>query len=172
MSIPSVGLKQPRDQELHALLTELARCPFVFYLDHSLSIVHRTIVTKSCLSTPRLCDIAIVFLSSPGSSLSPFTPLHSLLSTPIRVPPSNCCPGVSHSLTAAAAAAAASFFRILFLYLTGRENISRTAGRRRGRSRLPAEQGSQCGTRIPGPRDHDLSRRLTLNQLNHPGAPL
>jgi len=24
---------------------------------------------------------------------------------------------------------------------------------------------------IPGPRDHDLSRRQTLNRLRHPGAP-
>ena len=24
---------------------------------------------------------------------------------------------------------------------------------------------------IPGPRDHDLSQRQTLNQLSHPGAP-
>jgi len=25
---------------------------------------------------------------------------------------------------------------------------------------------------IPGPRDHDLSRKQTLNGLNHPGAPM
>ena len=25
---------------------------------------------------------------------------------------------------------------------------------------------------IPGPRDHDQSRRQTLNQLSHPGAPI
>ena len=38
-------------------------------------------------------------------------------------------------------------------------------GRVRGRRRFPTEQGS-----IPGPWDHDLSRRQLLKLLSHPGA--
>ena len=43
-------------------------------------------------------------------------------------------------------------------------------GRGRGRSRLPAEEGATWGS-MPGRWDHDLNRRQTPNQLNHPGAP-
>ena len=45
-----------------------------------------------------------------------------------------------------------------------------TAGRRRGRSRLSAEQGARCRGLIPGSWDHDLSWRQVLNQLSYPGA--
>ena len=36
-------------------------------------------------------------------------------------------------------------------------------------SRLPTEQDTGLS---PGPRDHDLSLRQTLDQLSQPGAPL
>ena len=55
------------------------------------------------------------------------------------------------------------FFRF---YLLIWECTSRDRGRGRGRSRLPAEWGW-----IPGPWDHDLSSRMTINGLNHWGAP-
>ena len=37
---------------------------------------------------------------------------------------------------------------------------------------LPAEQEAQTQALIPGPLDHDLSQRQTLNQLSHPGIPV
>ena len=37
-------------------------------------------------------------------------------------------------------------------------------------SSLSREPGCDVAS-IPGPRDHDLSRRQMLNQLSHPGAP-
>ena len=39
----------------------------------------------------------------------------------------------------------------------------------RGKSRLPV--GSLMQDSIPGPGDHDQSRRQTPNRLRHPGAP-
>ena len=39
-----------------------------------------------------------------------------------------------------------------------------------GESGSPLIKESNVGL-SPGPRDHDLSRKLTLNHLNHPGAP-
>ena len=61
-------------------------------------------------------------------------------------------------------------FKFLYIYLTEREresaSTSRGSCRQRGRSRLLTQQGS-----IPGPWDHDLSQRQTLNQLSYPRAP-
>ena len=50
----------------------------------------------------------------------------------------------------------------------------RERGRRRIRNRLQApscQHTARRGTRTHKPRDHDLSRSRTLNQLSHPGAP-
>jgi len=66
-----------------------------------------------------------------------------------------------------------SFLKILFIYLRERVRVcmSRGRGTGRGRSRLPTEQGAWWEGLIPGPWDHDLSRRQTFNWLSHPGAP-
>jgi len=51
-----------------------------------------------------------------------------------------------------------------------RQSTSRERCKGRGRSRLPAELGARTWGLIPGPGDHDLSQRQTLNCLSHPGA--
>ena len=62
------------------------------------------------------------------------------------------------------------FFLRFYLFIW--QTMYTHTSRGRGRSRLPMEQGgSLTWSSIPGPWDHDLSRRQTLNQLNHPGAP-
>ena len=59
------------------------------------------------------------------------------------------------------------FLKTLFMFLTkerGRECVhSRGRSRERGRSWLPTEQGPQCRAQTPGPQDHDLSWRQTLD---------
>lgn len=40
-----------------------------------------------------------------------------------------------------------------------------------GETDSPTEQGSAMWDLILGPRDHDQSRRQTLNKLSHPGVP-
>ena len=47
----------------------------------------------------------------------------------------------------------------------------RGGGRQRGRSRFPTEQGARFGAQSQDARDHDLSRRQTLNRLSPPGTP-
>lgn len=65
------------------------------------------------------------------------------------------------------------FLKILFLfYLTEREITSRQRGRQRERGKqAPCWAESPMRDSIPGPRDHDLSRRQLSNQLSHPGVP-
>ena len=59
-----------------------------------------------------------------------------------------------------------------FIYLAHRvKEHKQWGGRGRGRSRLPTEHEARHGGSIPGPWDHDLSWRQTLNPLSHPGAP-
>ena len=53
------------------------------------------------------------------------------------------------------------FFNKDFIYLFMRDNRARGRDTGRGRSRLPA--GSPMWGSMPGPRDHDLSQRHTLN---------
>ena len=51
-----------------------------------------------------------------------------------------------------------------------RESKNRGEGQReRERSRLPRVESPIQGS-IPGPQDHDLSLRQTLNRLSHPGT--
>ena len=68
------------------------------------------------------------------------------------------------------------FFYLLkdfYLFIWQREITSR----QRGRQRETEEEQAPCWAEspmrdfIPGPWDHDLSRRQRLNPLNHPGAP-
>ena len=65
---------------------------------------------------------------------------------------------------------------ILFIYLTERERERERTSRGNSRQREREKQAS-CWARnpmwgwIPGPRDHDLSQRQTLNRLSQPGAP-
>ena len=46
----------------------------------------------------------------------------------------------------------------------------REKGRDVGRGRSTLQAGSPMWDSIPGPQDHDLSRRQMLNQLSLPGA--
>ena len=64
------------------------------------------------------------------------------------------------------------FLKILFIYLTERKRsqVGREAGRERGKQ-TPCWAESQIWGSIPGPWDHDLSRRQGFNPLSHPGAP-
>ena len=63
------------------------------------------------------------------------------------------------------------FFKRLYLREREKEH-KQGAGAERGRSKLPTEQRTQQrGALIPGPWNHDLSQRQTLNRLSHPGAP-
>jgi len=59
------------------------------------------------------------------------------------------------------------FLKILFIWEQERERDweHKQWGRGRRRSRLPTEQGARCWGLIPGPGDHDLSRRQTLNKV-------
>ena len=59
----------------------------------------------------------------------------------------------------------------LFIWEKNRACTSRGRNKRRGRNRLPIEQGTPTWGSIPGPWDHDLSPRQTVNQLSHPGTP-
>lgn len=65
-----------------------------------------------------------------------------------------------------------SFFKILFISQRERDRaqVGREAGRATGRSRFHHWAGSQIQNSIPGFWDHDLSRRLSLNRLDHPGT--
>jgi len=68
------------------------------------------------------------------------------------------------------------FFKILFIHLrhrdTEREREHEQWERQRERKKqTPRRVRSPMWDSIPGPRDHDLSRRQTLNHLSHPGAP-
>ena len=72
------------------------------------------------------------------------------------------------------------FFFNVYLFLRQRETgHERGRGRERGRHRIgnrlqaPSHQPrARRGARTHGPRDCDLSRSRTLNQLSHPGTPL
>ena len=57
---------------------------------------------------------------------------------------------------------------ILFIYLTERDRAQagRAAGRGRGRSWFPTEQGARWQESISGPWDQDLSRRQMLNGMS------
>jgi len=59
------------------------------------------------------------------------------------------------------------FFKILLVYLREREN------EQGGRAEEEREKQTPCPMQgwIPGPWDHDPSRRQTLHWLSHPGAP-
>ena len=67
------------------------------------------------------------------------------------------------------------FFFFQFLFIFERESMSWGGAERGGDkgseagSVLPCSIG--CGARTHQPRDHDLSRSWTLNQLSHAGAP-
>ena len=68
------------------------------------------------------------------------------------------------------------FFKtIYFIFLKSlfdRESTSRGSGRQREKEeQVPHWTGSPMQGSVPGPWDHDLSWRQTLNQLSHPGAP-
>ena len=65
------------------------------------------------------------------------------------------------------------FFEILFILWQNRSERTQAggSGRGRGRSRLLTEQGADGGS-IRASRDHELSRRQTLNWLSHPGISL
>uniref|UniRef100_M3Z3A5 Uncharacterized protein n=1 Tax=Mustela putorius furo TaxID=9669 RepID=M3Z3A5_MUSPF len=53
-----------------------------------------------------------------------------------------------------------------------RSQVGREAGRERERRKqAPCRAESPMRNSIPGPQDHDLSRRQRLNPLSHPGAP-
>jgi len=65
------------------------------------------------------------------------------------------------------------FFWILFIYLRERDrDRESTRGEERERQAPRRAGGSPMWDLIPGPRDHDLSRRQLLNQLSHPSAPV
>ena len=55
-----------------------------------------------------------------------------------------------------------------FIYLRERDKAE-TGGKRQREKQTPQWAGSLMRS-IPGPWDHDLSRRQMLNQLSHPGA--
>jgi len=62
------------------------------------------------------------------------------------------------------------FFKILFDREI--ESTSRQRGRQREREKqAPRQAGSPMRDPIPGPRDHDPSRRQPINRLSHAGAP-
>ena len=66
------------------------------------------------------------------------------------------------------------FFKSLFIWQRERDHkhTQKSRGSKRGRSRLHTEQGARrIWGSIPGPWDHDLSRRQMLNRLSHPGIP-
>ena len=60
-----------------------------------------------------------------------------------------------------------SFFFFLKIYLF--ERAQAWEGQRE--KQTPRRAGSPMWGSIPGPRDHDLRQRWTLNPLSHPGAP-
>ena len=72
-----------------------------------------------------------------------------------------------------------NYFFNVYLFLRERntkheQGRSRERGRHRIRSRLQApscRHRARRGARAHEPRDHDLSRSQTFNQLSHPGAP-
>ena len=76
------------------------------------------------------------------------------------------------------------FFKILFIYLRERQRQRQRThsrehnqdGRAEGEGEAgwlaPHWAGSLAQCLIPGPWDHDLNWRQTLNQLSHPGAPV
>ena len=59
------------------------------------------------------------------------------------------------------------FFKKYFFIYSWKTQKGRDIGR--GRSRFPV--GSPMQDSIPGPQDHDLSQRQTLNHWSHPGTP-
>ena len=61
------------------------------------------------------------------------------------------------------------FFKILFEIESKQERAG--AGEQREEKQAPHWAGSRMWGSIPGPQDHDLSRRQMLNQLHHPGIP-
>ena len=66
------------------------------------------------------------------------------------------------------------FFKILFIYLTERDHSRREEGKRSQKEegkQAPCWAESPMWDSIPGPWDHDLSRRQRLNPLSLPGAP-
>jgi len=61
-----------------------------------------------------------------------------------------------------------------FIYLFEREKMRETAherGEGQREKQTPCRAGSPMRDSIQGLQDHDLSRRQSLNQLSHPGAP-
>ena len=62
------------------------------------------------------------------------------------------------------------FLKILFIWEREKKRVCTSGERDRGKSRLPAECGAQCGF-FPGPWDHDLSWSQMLYWLSHPGNP-
>ena len=64
--------------------------------------------------------------------------------------------------------------KILFIYLREREQVEVGPGGAKGEGEadfLLSREPEGEGGLIPGPQDHDLSRRQTLNYPSHPGAP-
>ena len=70
------------------------------------------------------------------------------------------------------------FWKNIFIYFWERPSVSKGGAERKGdriRSRLQALSCQHRASRraqTHKPRDHDLSLSRSLNQLNHPGAPL
>ena len=64
------------------------------------------------------------------------------------------------------------FFKILFICLTERVREHKQGEQQREREKqAPHWAKSPMRDSIPGPWNHDLSQRQTLNSLCHPGAP-
>ena len=65
-------------------------------------------------------------------------------------------------------------FKILFIYLTERESMREHKHgelQREREKQTPCWAGSPMWCSIPGPWDHNLNQRQTLNQLSLPGSP-
>ena len=63
------------------------------------------------------------------------------------------------------------FFKIFYLSERERESTNMGKGQREREKQTPPRSRKPMYGSIPGPWDHDLSWRQTLNQLSHPGTP-
>ena len=61
-------------------------------------------------------------------------------------------------------------FFYLFIWEKKSESMSRGEGQRKREKQIPHWAGGSTRGFIPGPWDHDLSKRQTFNWLSHPGA--